>query len=122
MATINKYGITFHSDFKLLFPQFSAITLFGHVFMRRSFKEMEQYLDTHRGKVMANHEKIHMIQASTFKTRYFGFYMYYIGYWIKNLFTKGFSMNAYYNIPFEKEAYQNENNFGYNESMWENYK
>ena len=53
MATIDKYGITFHSDFKLLFSQFSAITLFGHVFMRKSFEEMKQYLDTYRGKVTA---------------------------------------------------------------------
>ena len=122
MATITKDCIKFHSDFKLLMPQFSAITLFGHVFTKMSKTQLEQFLNTTRGRTMANHEFIHMLQANTFKTKYFGFYMYYIGYWIKNLFTWGFNMNAYYAIPFEKEAYQNENNLNYYESDWKNYR
>ena len=70
---------------------------------------------------MANHERIHMLQAESFKTKYFGFYCYYIGYWIKNLFKYGFNMDAYDNIPFEREAYANELNFEYNETHWRDY-
>lgn len=101
---ITKYNIKFHHGFFLLPKKFSAITLFGHVFTNKSKIELEKWLNTYSGKVMANHEYIHMVQANSFKTKYFGFYVYYIGYWIKNLFKYGFNMDAYRNIPFEKEA------------------
>lgn len=122
MAKIIKYGITFHSDFKLLMPQFSAITLFGHVFTKMTKTQLEQYLNTTKGHTMANHEFIHILQADTFKTRYIGFYIYYLYYWIKNLLTWGPNMKAYYAIPFEMEAYQNENDFGFYKSNWKNYR
>lgn len=122
MKTIEKYGLKFHPNFKLLHKNFSAITLFGHVFTRRNELELKAYLATYSGKKMANHERIHMLQASTFKTKYFMFYVKYLGYWIKNLFNYGFGMDAYYNIPFEKEAYENELDFQYEESKWEDYK
>ena len=47
--------------------------------------------------------------------------MLYIFYWIKNLFTIGFSKKAYYEIPFEREAYQNEWDFNYKTTKWKNY-
>lgn len=119
---IEKYGIKFHPNFKLLLPQFSAITLFGHVFTKKTEIELKRYLETHRGHIMANHEFIHILQANTFKTKYLGFYLYYIYYWIKNLFVWGPNMKAYYAIPFEQEAYQNEDNFNYCESNWKNYR
>lgn len=121
MATIKRYGITFHSDFKLLFKGFSAITLFGHVFTRMSFKNLEKYLDTPVGRIMVNHEGIHMLQAESFKLGYIGFYIYYLFYWVKNLFKYGFTHEAYRNIPFEKEAYANEKNPLYSQTQWEKY-
>ena len=98
-----------------------AITLFGHVFVRKSLEALKRWLDTFSGRKMANHERIHMIQAESFKTKYFGFYCYYIGYWIKNLFKYGFNIDAYYNIPFEREANANELDFDYNETHWRDY-
>lgn len=121
MAFIEKYGIKFHWNFKLLHRSFGAITLFGHVFIRKSKEALIKWLDTFSGKKMANHERIHMIQAESFKTKYFGFYCYYLGYWVKNLFIYGPNMDAYRNIPFEREAYANELNFEYNETHWRDY-
>lgn len=121
MAFIEKYGIKFHWNFKLLHRSFGAITLFGHVFIRKSKEVLIKWLDTFSGKKMANHERIHMIQAESFKTKYFGFYCYYLGYWVKNLFIYGPNMDAYRNIPFEREAYANELNFEYNETHWRDY-
>ena len=122
MAFIERYGIKFHWDFKLLHPKFGAITLFGHVFTRKTKSALTKWLNLPSGKKMANHERIHMIQAESFKTKYFGFYCYYIGYWVKNLFIYGPNMNAYHNIPFEREAYQNENDFNYSETHWRDYR
>lgn len=118
---IEKYGIKFHSDFKLLHKNFGAITLFGHVYTRKTKEELEKWLESYSGKVMTNHERIHMLQAKSFKTRYFGFYIYYLMYWIKNLYKYGFNMKAYYNIPFELEAYDNEFDFRYTETHWKDY-
>lgn len=119
---IEKYGIKFHPNFKLLHKNFGAITLFGHVYTRKTQEELEKWLETFSGKKMANHEKIHMLQVDSFKLGYVGFYAYYLAYWVKNLFKYGFNMYAYYNIPFEKEAYDNDLNFTYNKTRWKNYR
>lgn len=118
---IERYGLKFHANFFLLPKSFSAITLFGHVFTNKSKDVLEKWLDSWSGKKTANHERIHILQAESFKTKYFGFYCYYIGYWIKNLFKYGFNMDAYYNIPFEKEAYSNQYDYDYAETHWRDY-
>ena len=123
MAHILYNGIKFHWNFKLLAPGFRAITLFGHVFTRMSKSELEDYLKTYDAKVTANHERIHMMQADSFKLKYFTFYIKYLYYWVKNLFELGCKNNiAYYNIPFEREAYKNERDFDYKETHWKDYK
>ena len=122
MAIVERYGIKFHSDFKLLHPNFGAITLFGHVFTRKTKAALTKWLNLPSGKKMANHERIHMIQANSFKTKYFGFYCVYLGEWVKNLFVYGANMDAYRNISFEREAYQNENDFDYSETHWREYR
>lgn len=44
------------------------------------------------------------------------YYILYVGEWLTKLFMKG---NAYRNISFEKEAYQNQSNLGYlSERKW----
>lgn len=118
---IEKYGLKFHANFFLLPKRFGAITLFGHVFSNKSKAVLERYLNTFQGKRLANHERIHTLQAESFKTGYLGFYCYYLGYWIGNLFSDGFNINAYYNIPFEKEAYENQYDFNYCETHWRDY-
>lgn len=115
-------GIKVHWNFKLLPKGFEAITLFGHVFDVRKKESLKIYLKTNGGKVMVNHEKIHMLQAESFKLRYFTFYVIYLWYWIVGLFKYNFnSDSSYYNIPFEKEAYTNEENFSYSETHWREY-
>lgn len=122
MAYIEKYGIKFHWNFKLLPSSFRAITLFGHVFTNKSKDVLIKWLNLPSGKKMANHEHIHMIQADSFRTKYFGFYCYYLAYWVKNLFVYGPNIGAYSNIPFEREASQNEKDYNYSETRWMEYR
>lgn len=112
-----------HWNFWLLPKRFRAITLFGHIFFNTSKEEMEEYLNSPRGKVTLNHERIHTLQAETFKTKYLGFYIYYLAYWIRNLFVYGIKdITAYENIPFEREAVDKSLDFNYSKSNWFNYR
>ena len=59
-----------------------------------------------------NHERIHIVQQRELLV--IPFYILYVGYWLVNKFIhKDNSRMAYYNIPFEIEAYQNDENFSY---------
>lgn len=117
MFKINNLFI--HPLSKLCPSGFAAITLFGHIFS--SWSE-DKIRNTNSGKILVNHENIHCIQANSLKGKWIEFYIIYIKDWFKNLFTFGFNINAYRNIPFEKEAYTNERNMNYKETHWENYK
>jgi len=58
-----------------------------------------------------NHEKIHLVQQRELWV--VGFYILYVWYWLKAR-VKGLNgANAYYAIPFEKEAYTHQNNLKY---------
>lgn len=81
------------------FPGYKAINLFGILFVREGAKISEQDL---------NHESIHTAQMK--EMLYIFFYIWYIVEWIIRLFKKD---NAYRNISFEQEAYNNENNLEY---------
>lgn len=76
------------------FPGFKAINLFGILFVRKGCKMSEEEL---------NHEAIHTAQMK--EMRYIFFYLWYLIEWVVRLFKKG---NAYRNISFEREAYDNE--------------
>jgi hypothetical protein len=116
-------GLKVHWGFKLLPKGFEAITLFGHIFDVREKEDLREFLDTYIGAIMVNHERIHTLQGSSFKLKYFTFYIVYLWYWIINLFKYGVKNNfAYYNIPFEREAYQNETDFEYAETHWKDYR
>jgi hypothetical protein len=119
--SVEKFGLKFHPNFKLLHKNFGAIMLFGHIFTRKSETELRSWLNTITGQKTANHERIHVLQAKSFKLSYFTYYICYLSYWIKNLFKFGFNMSAYYNIPFEKEAYINQLDFEYNDTHWKDY-
>ena len=115
-------GLKIHWNFKLLPKDFEAITLFGHVYDIQKKDDLRKFLKSYSGKVMVNHERIHTLQAKTFKTRYLGFYVYYLWYWIIGLFKYGIKNYAsYYNIPFEREAFKNEKDFSYSASKWKDY-
>ena len=122
MAAIEKYGLKHHPNFFLLFPGFRAITLFSHVFYRMDKDTLEKYLETYSGKVTSNHERIHVLQAKSFKLGYISFYCRYLAEWVRNLFIYGFGGHkAYNNISFEREAYANQYDFEYNETKWSDY-
>lgn len=79
---------------------YAAINLFGIVFARKEFKPL--------GEITINHEKIHTAQMR--ELLYIGFYVCYLAEWFVRLFMKG---NAYRNISFEREAYNNDVNLSY---------
>lgn len=58
-----------------------------------------------------NHEKIHMFQA--LEMLYIPFVIFYVGNYFWNLIRGMNLMNAYKNIIFEREAYDNEDNLEY---------
>ena len=78
----------------LPFPGFKAIILFGVLFVRKGCKMRD---------IDLNHEAIHTAQMK--EMLYIFFYRWYLIEWIIRLFKKG---NAYRNISFEQEAYNNQ--------------
>lgn len=116
-------GVKVHWGFKLLPEGFEAITLFGHVFDVREKGDLKLFLNSIPGITMVNHERIHILQAKSFKLGYLTFYVLYLWYWIIGLFKYGTKNNiSYYNIPFEREAYTKEKFLEYNESHWKEYR
>ena len=83
----------------LPFKQFKAINLLGVVFMRPEAKASERLL---------NHERIHTRQM--LEMLVVGFYLWYLIEWLIRLLQPG---NAYRNISFEREAFDNEHNLNY---------
>ena len=81
------------------FQGYKAINLFGVLFVRGNAK-----IDD----VTLNHEAIHTAQMR--EMLYIFFYLWYGIEWVVRLFMKG---NAYRNIRFEREAYNNEKNLSY---------
>ncbi|NLZ46719.1 MAG: hypothetical protein GX896_08515 [Clostridiales bacterium] len=80
------------------FAGYKAINLFGVLFVRNNAKLSE---------IDLNHEKIHTAQIK--ELWYVFFYLWYVIEWIIRL-PKG---NAYRNISFEREAYDNEKDLNY---------
>ena len=70
-----------------------------------------------------NHEKIHLVQQRELWV--IGFYALYVWYWLKAKIKGLNSSDAYFAIPFEKEAYKNQSNFKYlndrKPHSWKNY-
>lgn len=82
------------------FKGFSAINLFGVLFARKG-----KSLPPHT----INHEKIHTRQMQ--ELLYIFFYILYIAEWIYRLIFH--TKTAYRGISFEREAYDNQNNYDY---------
>jgi len=77
----------------------AAINFFGIIFAPKGAKISSRTV---------NHEAIHTAQMK--EMLYIFFYLWYLFEWLIRLFGKG---NAYINIAFEKEAYQNEHHKNY---------
>lgn len=81
------------------FKGFCAINLFGYLFCR----DKNAIND-----IVVNHEEIHTSQMK--ELGYIPFYVLYFIEWLIKLPFKG---NAYRNISFEREAYDNQRNLNY---------
>lgn len=86
------------------FPGFMAINMFGLMFVRNEYK-------SRISNRTINHESIHTEQMK--ELGYIPFYIIYLIEWFIRLFGKG---NAYRQISFEQEAYDNERNMFYLET------
>jgi len=93
-----------------IFINIGAITLYPYIIYRKKEEEIPE--DTKR------HEMIHIIQQKELWV--IGFYILYVFYWLKNLLRGQSSDIAYYNIPFEIEAYKNQNDLEYLKSRPKN--
>ncbi|WP_282073166.1 hypothetical protein [Polaribacter atrinae] len=82
---------------------FVGITLFPFIFLKN--KKLKE------NKTLINHEKIHIKQQAELLLIFF--YIFYILEWILKFLRHKNRYLAYKNISFEREAYQNENNFNY---------
>ena len=81
---------------------FTAINLFGLIFVRRghSFSDVD-----------LNHERIHTAQM--LELLVLGFYLWYLVEWLVLLVRHRNVLRAYRNIRFEREAYENERDMSY---------
>lgn len=79
------------------FKGFLAINLFGILFVRGTYRDVNVRL--------LNHERIHTAQMK--ELGYILFYVLYLLEWLYRLTRKG---DAYRNISFEREAYENQDN------------
>ena len=82
---------------------FTAINLFGIIFARLEYKDLS--------KLELNHEKIHSFQMMELLGIFY--YIAYIAEWLVRLIQYRNPLDAYMNISFEREAYQNHNNYDY---------
>ena len=95
-----------------IFINIYAITLYPFIICR---EEMDE--------VVLNHEKIHLAQQK--ELWIIGFYCLYVYYWLLAKYKGSTSLSSYLNIPFEREAYENENNMYYlitrKKNSWQRY-
>lgn len=82
--------------------RFEAINLFGFIFVRNGTQLDERF---------KNHEAIH-----THQMKYMLFVFFYLWYaieWCVRLVQYRNTLSAYFNISFEREAYENDSNIDY---------
>lgn len=82
--------------------RFDAINLFGFIFIRSGTQLDERF---------KNHEAIHTHQMKYML--YVFFYLWYVIEWCVRLVQYRNALSAYFNISFEREAYENDSNFDY---------
>ena len=95
-----------------IFINVYAITIYPFIFIRDEGNERT-----------LNHERIHLKQQA--ELLLIPFYLLYVGFWLFNLLKYRDSQKAYFEIPFEREAYQNDSNWVYTlnrkKFAWVNY-
>lgn len=91
----------------LPFKPFVAMNILGIIFCRRECGPL--------GKVTKNHEYIHTMQQK--ELLWIGFFIWYhLEWFIRLIQYRGNKMQAYRNIYFEREAYDNQANLNYRDS------
>ena len=83
-----------------VFINIGAITLYPFIISRGEMSE-----------TTINHEKIHLKQQA--ELLILPFYVLYVGWWVLGRLRGKDSSTAYYDIPFEREAYANDENQSY---------
>ena len=86
-----------------IFISIGGITIWPFIIYRYSEEEVSESL--------TRHETIHIKQQEELFV--LGFYILYVYYWLKNLIKYRDSSKAYYEIPFEIEAYNNQEDVEY---------
>ncbi|MCU7543339.1 hypothetical protein [Riemerella anatipestifer] len=102
MVVVNKY----------LVPKgYAAIAVFPFIFLKKKEYQSNRYL--------LNHEKIHLRQQ--LELLVFPFYLWYGLNYLWNLIKYKNHREAYRNIIFEQEAYENQNDLEYlkNRKLWQ---
>ena len=89
---------------------FTAINIFGVVFVRKEILPQHN-ISIYDWDKMLNHELIHTAQMK--ELLYVPFYLLYGIEWLIRLAMYRNAKKAYRNISFEREAYDNQDNFGY---------
>lgn len=104
---------------KFLCPSgFSAITLFGVIYVRSEASLAKINKTDGIDSLLENHEMIHVKQAISTHNSWFLFYLLYIWQWLMNLPMIFINLYAPYKfIAFELEAYANEANVGYQKEI-----
>lgn len=92
------------------FKGFSAINLFGVIFVRKEIRQQHNISLRNYG-IILNHELIHMAQMK--ELLYIPFYLWYIFEWLIRLAIYRNKREAYRNISFEREAYDKQTYFDY---------
>ena len=91
-----------------------AITFFGKILIREHNAEnWKRNFETKSGKIMLNHEWIHVRQAVSTHNSWICFYIRYVFYYLKNRPLRNGQRFAYYTNPFEVEAYSFEADLSY---------
>ena len=90
-----------------LFMRIGGITLWPFIILREIYDASPPW--RRKAARIINHESIHIKQQE--ETLVLPFYIIYVTEWFVKLFFYG--KDAYYNISFEREAYDNDDNLSY---------
>ena len=93
-----------------LFSNFTAINLFGFVFIKKNYKQA-LVNNPERYNRLVRHEAIHTAQGKYLLWIFF--YIFYFIEWLIRLVQYREFTAAYNNISFEREAYANEHDINY---------
>ena len=94
-----------------IFFRIGGITLFPFIILREKYRDGSDWWKA-KAKKIINHEEIHIKQQA--EMLIIPFYILYAFFYLWNIFKYKFNIKkAYYQIPFEQEAFNNESDYNY---------